>query len=85
MKYSGIELSKETVNFLEDCFMKYQSENTTIIKPREMMKTFRKHNIDKTNPSIFSMMNWIADANEFSGTEGMTFDEIVQYAAYFFS
>ena len=31
------------------------------------------------------MMKWIADANEFSGTEGMTFDEVVQYAAFFFS
>ena len=34
IKYSGIELSKETLHFLEDCFMKYQSTNTTVIKPR---------------------------------------------------
>lgn len=77
MKYSGIEIDKETLHQLEDCFMKYQSTNTSIIKPREFLSTFRKHNIDKTNPSLYSMMNWIADANEFSGTEGMTFDEVV--------
>ena len=30
------------------------------------------------------MMCWITDANEYSGTESMTFEEFIQYAAYFF-
>ena len=85
IKYSGIELSKETLHFLEDCFEKYSSVNTTIIYPNDMLNTFKKHGIDKTNPSIYSMMKWISDANTFSGTDGMTFDEVIQYAAFFFS
>ena len=42
-----------------------------------MVETFKKHGIDKSNPSIYSMMKWIADANLYSGTDGMTFDEVI--------
>lgn len=65
--------------------MKYQSTNTNIIVPKEILKTFKKNGIDKDKPSLYSMMKWIADANEFSGTEGMTFEEVINYSAYFFS
>ena len=33
---------------------------------------------------MYSMICWITEANEYSGTDGMTFDEFVQYAGYFF-
>jgi Ca2+-binding EF-hand superfamily protein len=85
MKYSGIEISTQDIHDLEEFFMKYQSTNSTIIKPREILKTFKKHNIDTENPSMYSMMKWISDANSHSGTEGMTFDEVIQYIAYFYS
>jgi Ca2+-binding EF-hand superfamily protein len=42
-----------------------------------MMKTFKQHGYDKTNPAMYSMICWITDANEFSGTAGMTFEEFV--------
>ncbi len=77
MKYSGIEISGKDIRDLEDYFMKYQSTNSTIIKPREILKTFKKHNIDKENPSMYSMMKWISDANTHSGTDGMTFEEVI--------
>ena len=77
MKYSGIEISAKDIRYLEDYFMKYQSTNSTIIKPREILKTFKKHNIDKENPSMYSMMKWISDANTHSGTDGMTFEEVI--------
>jgi hypothetical protein len=85
MKYCGIQFDSQDVRDLEEYFMKYQSENTTIIKPGEMLKTFKKHGIDKEKPSLFSMLKWICNANEFSGTDGMTFEEVLNYAAYFFS
>lgn len=85
IRYSGIEFSSEDVNDLEECLMKYQSKNTTIIYPKELLVTFKKHKIDVDKPSVYSMMKWVADANEFSGTEGMTFEELLTYCAYFFS
>ena len=34
---------------------------------------------------MYNMLCWITEANEYSGTDGITFDEFIQYAAYFFS
>ena len=34
---------------------------------------------------MYNMICWITEANEYSGTDGITFDEFVQYAGYFFS
>ena len=31
------------------------------------------------------MLCWITDANNFSGTVTMTFDEFIEYSMYFFS
>ena len=50
-----------------------------------MKAAFEGCGLDKENPSIYSMVCWIVDANEFSGTAGMTFDEFMQYAGYFFT
>ena len=85
IKYSGIEISRQDIIDLEEYFMKFQSTNTEIIRPKEILKTFKKHNIDKENPSMYSMMKWMADANLHSGTDGMTFEEVIQYCAYFYS
>ena len=65
--------------------MKYQSTNSEIIIPGEILKTFKKNKIDISNPSMYSMMSWITQANEYSGTSGMTFEEVITYAAYFYS
>jgi len=31
------------------------------------------------------MISWIVDANLYSGTEGMTFDEFIAYTMFFYS
>ena len=42
-----------------------------------MKASFEKSGLDKEQPSIYSMVCWIVDANEYSGTAGMTFEEFV--------
>ena len=49
-----------------------------------MKKSFKQYGYDKSEPAMYSMISWITDANEFSGTSGMTFEEFVQYSAFFF-
>lgn len=56
----------------------------SVFQPIEMQKYFKQYGFDKTNPAMYSMICWVVEANEFSGTAGMTFDEFVQYAIYFF-
>lgn len=41
--------------------------------------------LDQKNPALYSMISWITDANMFSGTAGMTFDEFITYCIYFFT
>lgn len=65
--------------------MKFSSQNTETIYPKEILQSFKKYGIDKEKPSVYSMMAWIANANEYSGTSGMTFQELLNYSAYFFS
>ena len=55
------------------------------MKPQEMKREYLKHGIDKSDPGMYAMICWITDANEYSGTEGMTFEEFVNYAVFFFS
>ena len=85
VKFSGIEIDKQTLAELHDLFDKFQSDNSVILKPSHMKKEYEKHKLYEHSPSMYSMISWITDANEFSGTEGMTFDEFVQYAVFFFS
>ena len=81
---SGLDLNEETLEVLKDCFDKFQSDNLQVFEPKEMKLKFKLHGMDKSDPAMYSMMCWITDANDFSGTDGMTFDEFVNYAAYFF-
>ena len=50
-----------------------------------MLDTFEKSSLAKESPAMYSMVRWIVDANKFSGTKGMTFEEFLQYADYFFT
>ena len=85
VKFSGIEIDKKTLDELHDLFEKFQSDNSVILKPSQMKREYEKHKMYETTPSMYSMISWITDANEFSGTEGMTFGEFIQYAVFFFS
>lgn len=84
IKNSALNCDKETMDILNDCFEKFQSDNSVILKPKDMRENFIKIGLEKQYPSLYSMIAWITDANEFSGTESMTFDEFIQYAGYFF-
>ena len=67
-------------------FMKYLSINTQTINPTDMLKTFQKHSIDKENPCLYSMMEWVCESNKFTaGGEEMHFDDLIQAAIFFFS
>ena len=73
----GINIDRDTMEFLKDSFEKFMSDPLTIFQPKEMKKTFKQYGYDKTDPAMYSMICWITEANEYSGTDGMTFDEFV--------
>ena len=67
-------------------FMKYLSINTQTINPKDMLKTFHKHGIDKENPCLYSMMEWVCESNDLTaGGEEMHFEDLIQAAIFFFS
>lgn len=70
---------------LRDAFDKFDEKNTGVWDPRDLKREFKKFGYDKSNPPLYSMICWIADANNFSGTVTMTFDEFIEYSMYFFS
>ena len=49
---------------LEEMFMKFKHNNETTIYPKDFLKTFKKHGFEKEKPSLYSMMEWICNANE---------------------
>ena len=55
------------------------------MKPSDIREKFKLLGLDVENKAMFSCICWICEANLYSGTEFMTFDEFVQYAGYFFS
>jgi Ca2+-binding EF-hand superfamily protein len=77
IKYSGIEITEQIREQIKDSFDKFNSDNLTVFQPVEMQKYFKQYGYDKTNPAMYSMISWVVEANEFSGTSGMTFEEFV--------
>ena len=79
--------SVELRNQLQDLFTKFVSPKyeSEILIPEDMKLTFERSGIDKESPAMYSMICWIVDANKFSGTLGMTFDEFISYADFFFT
>jgi hypothetical protein len=55
------------------------------MNPNDIRQKFEYFGLDKENKAMYSMVCWICEANLYSGTEFMTFEEFVQYAGYFFS
>ena len=82
---SMIKFSEDQLKGLRDAFDRFDEKNTGVCDPLELKSEFKKSGCDKSNPPLYSMICWIADANNFSGTETMTFDEFVEYSTYFFS
>ena len=81
---AGLGLDRRLRHEIEDCLAKFQRGNSSSFRPREIQRQFERDGYDKTKIAMYSMVCWIADANENSGTETMTFEEFVQYAGYFF-
>ena len=64
---------------------KFQDIDREVMRPAEIKEKFKHYGLDKSHIALYSMICWITEANLYSGTETMTFEEFVQYAGYFFS
>uniref|UniRef100_A0A7S3FV94 EF-hand domain-containing protein n=1 Tax=Strombidium rassoulzadegani TaxID=1082188 RepID=A0A7S3FV94_9SPIT len=85
VKFSGIEIEEEVITQIHDLLDKFQSVNENCVRPNLIKREYEKHKLYEKYPSLYSMVCWVTDANEFSGTESMTYQEFVQYAIFFFS
>lgn len=84
-RQSTIKFTDEQMKNLRDAFDKFDEKNTGVWDPKDLKKEFKKFGYDKMDPPLYSMLCWITEANNYSGTETMTFDEFVEYGMYFFS
>lgn len=67
-------------------FAKFQPLDTDLINPNDMLSVLKLHNMQKTLPSMYSMVEWIVQAREKEGKiQGMTFDEMMNYSIFFFN
>ena len=85
LENSGIKLPQETILKLQDCFDKFSSIGNPILQPVDLREKFETLGYAQTEPGMYNMICWITEANEYSGTDGVTFDEFMQMAGYFFS
>jgi hypothetical protein len=76
-KISGFEITDEALESIKESLAKFNSENDPNVYPGQLKDHFLKHGFNKTRPAMYSMISWITDANQFSGTAGMTFDEFI--------
>ena len=50
-----------------------------------MKHQYEKAGLDVEDPSMYSMVCWMTDAAEETGTKGLTFNEFIKQSAFFFS
>lgn len=84
-RHSVIQFSEEQRKDLRDAFEKFDMHNTGVLEPIKLKEEFLKYGYDKSNPPLFSMLCWIADASAHAGTEKIDFDQFVEYSMFFFS
>jgi len=48
-------------------FAKFQPLDTDLINPHDMLSVLKLHNMHKTVPSMYSMVEWIVQAREKEG------------------
>jgi Ca2+-binding EF-hand superfamily protein len=82
---SHIKIDQKLFDEASDCLNKFQDHDTHLMKPLDIKKKFEAVGLDKENKAIYSCVSWICEANLYSGTEYMTFEEYIHYAGYFFS
>lgn len=85
LKFAGIELDPEIIRQIRESFEKFQSDPLKPFEPVEMKKSMKQYGYDKEYPAMYSMISWITDQQNFVGLKGMTFDEFLQSAIYFFA
>ena len=65
---------------------KYQPTcNSVNIKPEDLLFSFKKHDLHMTDPSIYSMVEWICLANKNTGKKTMTIDDFLISVSVFYS
>ena len=92
-EFSGIELSDETLELLKDSFYKYLPRDEPggamvelKLDPSHLQGVYEKLGLDVEIPSLYAMVCWMAQIKKESGNaDGITFDEFMQQAIFFFS
>ena len=66
----SMKLDSEIIYELTQMLEKYQPSTLcgNKMNPKHLLQSFKKAEVDITNPSLYSMMEWICLANENSGT-----------------
>ena len=82
-----VEIPPKIKYDLEEMFAKLEQDQFEAGKifPKYVLQNFKQLGYDKTQPCFYSMMNWICLANQNSGTDSMTFDEMMKYARFLLS
>jgi hypothetical protein len=50
-----------------------------------MTYMYEKNHLNETDPSIYAMIKWMEEANNESCSDGLSFEEFVTNASYFFT
>ena len=46
---------------------------------------YEKNHLNETDPSMYAMIKWMEEANNESCSDGLSFEEFVTNASYFFT
>ena len=78
------------MDFLKDAFIKFLPENAPPEKqdkldPLWMKLIMERIGMDLSDPSMYQMACWMSVVNKQSKIDGITFDEFISQAIFFFS
>ena len=71
---SLVPFDAEVKKELKRMFGNYKSDNSPEIIPADVLKTFKKHDIQSENPSIYAMLEWIVSTLEQRGETSLDFE-----------
>ena len=83
VEHSGIQFERMTLDELHDYFVKIlQEDQGENLNPKSLKFIFEKAHLDVENPSMYSMVCWMADVNK---ERSIGFEEFIKQTAFFFS
>ena len=90
IQFSGVELEQTTLDTLKDNFIKFLPEDApgelgNLLEPEYMKKQYEKLGLDKENPSMYNMVCWMTEQYKESTSGGISFEQFIEMAVYFFS